>query len=438
MEDLVLKLVREHPELGWIQSFLTDHPGSELFLVGGAVRDALLKRPTHDFDFVVRGVNKDELEKWFGARGQLDLVGRNFGVYKFISNSLTRRPQKIEPIDIALPRTESSLPGSLGGYREFEVEARMDLPIEMDLGRRDFTVNAIAFDLGGGHFIDPHDGRRDIEAQIIRAVGTPAERFAEDLSRLLRAIRFSCSLSFHIEENTWAAIQQLAGRVNDKNSAGEWVVPRETVGREFLKSFLHDPTCTLVKYESAGFANLLFPEFDFEKASKLLSDVAGLPPHLLVALFLSATDPANARKVGSELHFQQFPKEHRFHIDLDEVMWLIRSTHALDIVENVGAMPGSLFERLFLGPKGDDLLALMALTGSAPEQKIAAVKERTAAIREQFGDEIPELVSGDDLIKAGMKPGPAFREVMTKIRDAQFAGEITSKQEALEYLKTVL
>ena len=437
MEDQISALLREHQSLSWIQPFLFDHKEAKLFLVGGAVRDACLKRQTKDFDFVLSGLNKDAIEKWFGAHGEVDFTGKTFGVYKFIPAVVSSR-FPIEPIDIALPRTESSLPDSQGGYREFAIEARMDLPIEMDLGRRDFTVNAMAYDIGAGKLIDPFHGLRDIKAKVIRAVGVPTERFQEDLTRLLRAIRFSCSLGFHIEENTWNAIHDSAARINYLKTDDSWIVPREAVGREFLKSFLHDPACTLIKYDVSGLFALLFHEFDLTRATALTSDAAGLTPRLLVALFLSAADPIEAQRRADEYRFYQFPKDGRWHIDLEEVMWLLRSAHALDVIEDPLAIPGSLFERIFLGAKGEELLALMHLTGSAPQTKITAVRQRINEIRQRLGDDIPELLNGDNLIAAGIKPGPAIRELKNKIRDAQFAGTISTKQEANDYLKTLL
>lgn len=431
------KVMREQAELGWVQTFLHDYPGAELFLVGGAVRDLLLKRPTKDFDFVVRGLDKEQIERWFQAHGTLDFVGRDFGVYKFVYTGVAKGSvQQTESIDIALPRTESSLPRSQGGYKDFNVEARLDLPMEIDLGRRDFTVNAMAVNVRSGALVDPYGGQRDLQAQILRAVGDPEERLQEDLTRILRGLRFSCTLSFHLEEATWKAMQKLATHINDRTSDNVWVVPREAIGREFLKSFFHDPVCTLVKYQMSGLGTMLFPTFNLARAEQLVSEASGLSPRLLTALLLSTADPIEARTLADTYRFYQFPKDGRYHIDLEEVLWLTRSAHALDIVENPMAMPGSLFERLFMGNKSDDLLALMLLTGGTPQQKITAVRERLEEIRETFGDTVPELVSGDDLIALGLKPGPTFREAKTKVRDAQFAGLITTKEEALTFLRT--
>lgn len=433
MEDAVLSLVGARPELAWTRDFLVDFPDAHLYLVGGAVRDALLHRTTKDFDFVIQGLATQKLEQWFGARGTIDFVGKQFGVYKFVVEGMEH-----EAIDIALPRTETSLPDSLGGYHEFDVEARTDLPIELDLARRDFTVNAIAFDLRGQTFIDPWHGQRDIEAKTLRAVGPADDRLKEDLSRVLRAIRFSCQLGFHLEASLWNALQRAAFHVNDQRDDGSWVVPRETVGREFLKSFLSDPACTLVKYRDVGLAPLLPETFDLERALARAQDLSGLKPAILLTLILAETPAEEVRDWCHALHLDQFPKTSRWHINVNDVLWLRRSLHALDVIENPNAMPGSLFERLFLSRLGDDLLALMVLTGSASDQKLTAVRARVDEIHERLGTEIPEWVSGDDLLALGMKPGPQFRELMNRVRDAQIDGDIASKAEAIDYLKSLL
>ncbi len=412
----------------WISSFLHDHPEAELYLVGGAVRDNLLGRKTKDFDYVVRGMQKPELETWLAAHGQVDFVGTAFGVYKFIYAGTDT------VIDIALPRTESALPDSRGGYREFEIEARMDLPIEMDLSRRDFTINAMARDERTQVIIDPYHGRRDLEAKVIRAVGVAEDRFKEDLTRILRAIRFSCSLSFHIEERTWRAMRALAHHLNDKNESGQWVIARDTIGREFIKSFLADPACTLVKYQDVGLTELLFPSIDTQRALERVGEVSALSPNLLVALLLSTTTPEDARTILSSYRFHQLPREHRLHIDDDTVLWLLRSAHVLDVIEDPKAMPGSMFEKLFLTDRGAELLDLMMITGTVKKEKLQSVRERVSALRAQFGTEIPELVSGEDLIAAGFTPGPEFRAMIDRVRDAQMAGLITNKTEALTFL----
>src|SRR3989339_1721608 len=122
------------------KSLQTTYPKAEIFLVGGYVRDLLIDRESKDIDLVIRGVSSKKLESFLRHYGQVNLVGREFGVYKFIPKG-----KNIQALDIALPRTEISL--KTGGYRDFKIKSDARLPIEEDLARRDFTVNAMALNL---------------------------------------------------------------------------------------------------------------------------------------------------------------------------------------------------------------------------------------------------------------------------------------------------
>src|SRR3990167_5427507 len=199
--------------------------GAEIFLVGGAVRDFILGRETKDYDFIVRGVPALELELSLKKSGVVNLVGKTFGVFKFDPKKRYKiqdtRYKPLEPFDIALPRTEHSL-SMAGGYKDFEVQSDHKLPIEEDLKRRDFTVNAIALELKVKseklkviEVIDPSDGLKDLELKTLRAVGEPRQRFQEDYSRILRGLRFACQLDFELEAETKNAIKKSAPNLND-------------------------------------------------------------------------------------------------------------------------------------------------------------------------------------------------------------------------------
>src|SRR3989338_3459153 len=178
-------------------------PQAEVYLVGGAVRDILLGKKVTDSDLLVAGVPGDELEDFLALRGRVVFAGKRFGIWKF------REIDKRETIyDIALPRTEFSL-HKLGMYRDFAIKTNPFLPIEEDLGRRDFTVNAMAFNLVSRELIDPHNGRADLEKKLIRSVDGASDRFREDYSRLLRALRFATQLRFKIEEETWTRLREI-------------------------------------------------------------------------------------------------------------------------------------------------------------------------------------------------------------------------------------
>lgn len=247
---------------------------AEVYLVGGAVRDALLGAPdSGDYDFVVRNVNAKKLEQTLSKFGQVDFVGKRFGVFKFMPKRLAPEfiRERIEPVDIALPRTEHSL--GTGAYRDFKIKSNPKFKIEEDLSRRDFSINAIAHQLliinylsrGNSRdqlsskLIDPYNGIPDLQNKTIRTVGSPADRFQEDYSRLLRAIRLACQLNFTIEKNTWTAIKKLMSHLNDKKDE-ERVIPYEVIASELLKALTNRPARALDLLDESGAIIALMPE----------------------------------------------------------------------------------------------------------------------------------------------------------------------------------
>ncbi|MFN3267034.1 MAG: CCA tRNA nucleotidyltransferase [Deinococcales bacterium] len=172
---------------------------AELYLVGGAVRDALLGLNVKDTDYVVTGANLEQLKSALETWARVDVVGASFGVLKVTFMQQT--------VDVALPRTERSTGVR---HRDFEVSFNANLPIEADLARRDFTINAMARRLSDMVLIDPFNGLSDLQQRILRAVGKPSERFLEDPLRMLRLARFVAKLGFTVHPDTWTAAQGLA------------------------------------------------------------------------------------------------------------------------------------------------------------------------------------------------------------------------------------
>lgn len=180
-------------------------PNTELFLVGGSVRDHLLHQPAKDRDFVA--LTELSFEELVEA---VNTVGR---VFLASPEHLTIRCRiGTEAIDIALPRVESGTTDN----RHPEIVTRA-ATLEEDASRRDFTINSM-FMAEDGEIFDFHGGRRDIESGIIRTVGSPMARFREDALRVLRAIRFSCKLDFTIEKDTGMAISIMTPFLNNISS----------------------------------------------------------------------------------------------------------------------------------------------------------------------------------------------------------------------------
>jgi tRNA nucleotidyltransferase/poly(A) polymerase len=180
--------------------------GGKIYSVGGAVRDGFLGKESKDLDILITGVPFEDLETILAKYGRVDSVGKSFGVLKFMPNGM----KLDEPIDIAIPRTETPTTG--GGHKDFNVTSDHALPIEKDLERRDFTINAIGKD-SEGNVVDPFNGQEDLKNKIIRAVNPQA--FSDDPLRMLRAVQFASRFGFTIEPTTMKMIQDTADRIKD-------------------------------------------------------------------------------------------------------------------------------------------------------------------------------------------------------------------------------
>ncbi len=463
------------------------HPAAEIFLVGGVVRDLLLKRPIKDYDLVVCGLAISKLEKFLKAQGRVELVGKRFGVFK-IDNY----------IDIALPRTEHVVTGS-GGYKDFAVQSDPDLPLVTDLSRRDFTINAMAYDLLSKKLIDPYDGQKDLVKKQIKTVGVAAKRFAEDYSRLLRAIRFACQLDFTISPATWSVLKKLVNNIN-KKSSGQFVVPRETVAKELLKTFKTNPLRAWQLFDESGLAKILLPEMlkmkkcpqpaewhsegdvwthtqlclknlthpTFKKAwgrdpvsTNLLWAILwhdlGKPATLKIEraagqkkLHFWGHDTVGAviaKQLGGRLKLSAY-KDNQIDFDLDSVVWLI-DKHMLTSQTTVAVMKETTLEKYFFNPRYPgrdlqklimiDLLSSLRPNGRPHLEVYQALKKRIDALaKRQKGKKIlpPPLLDGRQIMKLlNIKPGPDLGQILLDLREAQLSGKLSDIKTAKQWLK---
>jgi putative nucleotidyltransferase with HDIG domain len=174
--------------------------GGKVYEVGGTVRDRILGRPLKDRDLLVTGLPIETISNILKPYGKTAMVGKSFGVIKFSPN---READKV--VDIAIPRKERS---TGPGHKDFSVEYDPNLPVETDLARRDFTVNAMAFDISNNILIDPFGGERDLKNGVLKQVFP--DSFIEDPLRLLRAIQFAARFNLTIEPETKAAMTKNA------------------------------------------------------------------------------------------------------------------------------------------------------------------------------------------------------------------------------------
>ncbi len=174
--------------------------GHEAYVVGGAIRDLILGRPVTDFD-IATSAHPPEVASVFGRRRTIP-TGEKHGTVTVLVDAEGEQRH----VEVTTFRGEGAYSD---GRRPDSVQFVSD--IAADLERRDFTMNAIAWDVGARRFIDPYGGRADIDARLIRAVGDPAARFGEDGLRILRAVRFAAQLGFALDPATRDAIPGALG-----------------------------------------------------------------------------------------------------------------------------------------------------------------------------------------------------------------------------------
>jgi len=226
-------------------AWMVKNLGGWTYYVGGCVRDSYLDLPPKDIDLLVAGVHIDDLCASLSKIAKIDVVGKSFGVIKANFGD--------ETVDIALPRTERS---TGAGHRDFAVVYDPYLPVEQDLARRDFTMNAIAVNVLTGGVIDPFGGRDAILRRYIRVAGDPRQRFVEDPLRMMRAVRFSSTLGFELVPSTSLVIRQLSYLVAS--------VAQERLGEEMSRLLMGKNAAKVLGQMNAylGLMDYVIPEFE--------------------------------------------------------------------------------------------------------------------------------------------------------------------------------
>lgn len=216
--------------------------GYEAYLVGGCVRDLVMNRTPKDWD-VTTNATPAELQELFPD----SFYENAFGTVGVKTRAEDPRLQVVEV-------TPYRIEGAYSDARRPD-EVRFSMSLEDDLKRRDFTVNAIAYDPITDTVIDKHGGQEDIQRRVIRTVGEPSERFAEDALRMLRAVRFSAELDFALESATIAGIAGNASQLAK--------ISRERVRDELVKTLMSPrPMQALYMAQRMGLMPFIIPELD--------------------------------------------------------------------------------------------------------------------------------------------------------------------------------
>jgi poly(A) polymerase len=416
--------------------------GFAAFWVGGCVRDFLLGREPQDYD-IATDAKPEQVEKLF--RKTIP-VGKKFGVVVVVENG--------RQFQVATFRAETDYQD---GRRPEKV---VFASAEADALRRDFTVNGLFYDPATGKTHDWVGGEMDLRAKIIRTIGAPEERFAEDHLRLLRAVRFAARLDFEIEPRTFAAIQSLAPKIK--------LISAERIRDELLKLFRPPHAARgLVLLRDSGLLAPVSPELAatiscgqspeyhpegtvFEHIRLMLEKLPPGADELLpwAVLLHDIAKPVTAErdattgaihfygheKTGAELarailNRLRFPKKQideiaacvLHHMQFKDVKQMRKATLRRLLLRETFPLELELHRLDCLGSHGD-LSHYDFLVEQAEELK------KKPAMR-------PPLLTGDDLIALGVKPGPALGALLAEIREKQLADELKDKRQAKVWAK---
>jgi poly(A) polymerase len=452
--------------------------GHQAYLVGGCVRDLLLGRDPADYD-IATDATPDEVMHIFP---ETYAVGVQFGVVLVP----VQDPQSslVIPSEAGVSQSESParsrgllFPGADNALKARNVEVatfrsdigysdgrhpdqvRFSRDAREDVQRRDFTINGLLLDPLSGEVLDYVGGQKDLQAKIIRAIGDPALRFAEDKLRMLRAVRFAARFEYAIEPATFAAIQQHAPQIDQ--------VSRERVRDELTKMLIEGHARRAFELlEQTGLLHEVLPEIEAMKGVEQPPEFhpeGDVFVHTLLLLenLPQPCSPTLAwggllHDVGKPPTFRRAPDRIRFdsHVDVgvkiaENILRRLRFSNddaeqILALVDNhmrfgdVEKMKASTFKRFVRLPRFDEHLELHRLDCKASHRKLRMydyTRQKIAALTPEAIRPIP-LVSGDDLVAAGYSPGPQFKEILTAVEDAQLEGRLDSKEQAMRLVRS--
>lgn len=380
--------------------------GYEALWAGGCVRDQLLGCEPKDYD-VATNARPEQIQALFGKRKTL-AIGAAFGVIGVL------RGRGRDPVEVATFRAEGAY---LDGRHPQSVHFTT---AEQDAQRRDFTINGLFYDPLAEQVIDYVGGQADLAAGIIRAIGNPRDRFAEDKLRMLRAVRFATTFNFQIESATLAAIQAMAAAVT--------IVSAERIGAELERVLTHPRRSVGLKLlHQCGLLRPLVSELadDADRDSPLWQETLQVLARLetenlsttLAALLHKVCDPRQVAACGRR--FRWTNKQ------IELAVWLVMN---LPILQKSDSLPWPQLQRVLVHEGARELMALATAVCGADYAGVQYSALKMSLPANQLNPD--PLLTGDDLVRRGLEPGPHFATLLTAIRDAQLEGRITNLEEA--------
>lgn len=417
--------------------------GHEAFLVGGCVRDLIRGVTPQDFD-IVTSARPEEVQPLFDRTVP---VGARFGVVLVVVEG--------RPYEVAAFRVET-------GYDDGRHPSRVAFATaEEDVRRRDFTVNGLLMDPETGRIIDYIEGRHDIERRLIRTIGVPGERFAEDHLRMLRAVRFTAQLGFTIDPATLDAIRRQASsirRISAERIREELnrilTSGRAREGLELLaeSGLLAEVLPECLTLRGVGQPPVFHPEGDvWEHTLRMLAllrrEEGGAGLRLAwAALLHDVGKPATRFEDATGVHFYGHVRRGeeiaaailqrlRFSREETETILALIGGHMLFM--NVREMRPNRLKRFLRQPDFSLHLELHRLDCLGSHGLLDNYEFCLQKLKEYSEEELrpPPLLTGEDLIGMGYTPGPLFREILCAVEDAQLGGEIADAEAARSLIR---
>jgi len=382
--------------------------GFESVFAGGCVRDQMLEIEPKDYD-VATDATPDQVREIFGRRRTL-AVGAAFGVIVVLG----RKHQG--QVEVATFRSDA----------EYSDGRRPDAVVftdaQSDAKRRDFTINGMFYDPLDDRTIDYVGGVEDLDRGVIRAIGDPHERLAEDYLRMLRAVRFTARFGFSLEDQTRHAVEANAPRIVS--------VSAERILNELERMLLHSGRRQAVELLlETGLMRHILPELatesdnveSFGSTLEILDRLTcETPPPAIAALLLGRLQAGDVEPLGRRLKMSNH--------DIARTKWLVENATQLRTARR---MPHSQLQPILIHDGIEELLQLFAAIEGAA-QSIDTVRMVRGQLARDRSDLDPEpLIDGGDLKRLGLKPGPLFREILTTIRNDQLDRVLTTKAAAI-------
>jgi poly(A) polymerase len=417
----------------------------QAFIVGGAVRDAILGLEPKDVD-VATDMHPSELVNVFGV-DNVNFVGESFGV-AIVSHMG-------EKVEVATFRKDGVY---MDGRRPESVEFSSNMKDDAD--RRDLTMNALFFCPGNKVVIDFHGGLKDLKNGVVRTVGDPHRRFGEDFLRMLRVVRFASRLKFTVDTDTVEAIKDNAHRIND--------ISGERIFMELDKMFTKSPVIALAMLRRFGLLKHVLPEVE------ALIGVEQ-PPHWhpegdvwnhVIIMLGSMKKPAESSLAWAVLlHDIGKPSTAGIN-DKGNICFHGHASVSADMAEDIlrrmkcsskfiatvcsvvgnhmkmhqlSKAKRSKVRRQLARPTIDIDLELSRLDsiGKGAASDLSDYN-RMLEIQAEFVNEppVPEpLVNGRDAMSVGIESGPEMGAILREVQDLQLMGQLNSKEEAMEFLR---